>query len=97
MKATALVIDLKEAELVSAIERYKEIKGMISERQKEEKALKSHLIENMTDNKLTAGSYTAVLKTTTVNGLDTDTLKKELPELWTEYGKTTERNTLIIA
>ena len=93
---TAMAIDFREHELMKAMEAYTAIQKELSAARKVEKELKTAILEAMNGDTLTAGPFTAVLKVTTARGLDTDTLKKELPELWKEYGKDTERKSLVI-
>ena len=94
--STARAIDFREHELIKSMEAYQEIQAELSAARKVEKELKTKILGAMIDGKLKAGPFTAILKVTTARGLDTDTLKKELPELWKEYGKDTERKSLVI-
>ena len=93
---TAKTYDFRELENIKIITAYKQAQEELSVLRKMEKQLKDKIITRLEDGKLTAGEYTVSLKVTTARGLDTDTLRKELPELWDEYGKDTERKSLVI-
>ena len=50
--------------------------------------IKAHMAAAQTDT-LTAGAFRVVWKSVTSTRLDTAALRRELPEVWREYGKTT--------
>lgn len=50
--------------------------------------IKAHMTETETDN-LTAGAFKVTWKEVTSTRIDTTALRKDLPEIWQEYGKTT--------
>ena len=50
--------------------------------------IKAHMAAAQTDT-LTAGAFRVVWKSVTSTRLDTAALRRELPEVWQEYGKTT--------
>ena len=50
-------------------------------------AIKAHMTETETDT-LTAGAFKVTWKAVTSTRIDTTTLRKDLPEIWQEYGKT---------
>ena len=50
--------------------------------------IKAHMAAAQTDT-LTAGAFRVVWKSVTSTRIDTATLRRELPEVWQEYGKTT--------
>ena len=51
-------------------------------------AIKAHMEEAETDT-LSAGQYKVTWKPVTSTRIDTTALRKDLPEVWQEYGKTT--------
>lgn len=50
--------------------------------------IKAHMAAAQTD-MLTAGAFRVVWKSVTSTRIDTAALRRELPEVWQEYGKTT--------
>lgn len=50
-------------------------------------AIKAHMAETETDF-LTAGQFKVSWKSVTSTRIDTTALRKDLPEVWQEYGKT---------
>ena len=50
--------------------------------------IKAHMAAVQTDT-LTAGAFRVVWKSVTSTRIDTAALRRELPEVWQEYGKTT--------
>lgn len=50
--------------------------------------IKAHMATAQTDT-LTAGAFRVVWKSVTSTRIDTAALRRELPEVWQEYGKTT--------
>ena len=50
--------------------------------------IKAHMAAAQTDT-LTAGAFRVVWKSVTSTRLDTAALRRELPDVWQEYGKTT--------
>lgn len=50
--------------------------------------IKAHMAAAQTDT-LTAGAFRVVWKSVTSSRIDTAALRRELPEVWQEYGKTT--------
>lgn len=50
--------------------------------------IKAHMAAAQTDT-LTAGAFRVVWKSVTSTRIDTAALRRELPEIWQEYGKTT--------
>ena len=50
--------------------------------------IKAHMEETATDT-INAGQYKATWKPVTSTRIDTTALRKDLPEVWQEYGKTT--------
>lgn len=88
MNNTAKVISIQEHKIEEAAARYKEAKTQVATLKKELDALKTILQEYCSeDTTKEAGRFTIVHTTRKSRNLDTTTLKKELPELWTEYGK----------
>ena len=50
--------------------------------------IKAHMAAAQTDT-LTAGAFRVVWKSVTSTRIDTAAFRRELPEVWQEYGKTT--------
>ena len=50
--------------------------------------IKAHMAAAQTDT-LTAGAFRVVWKSVTSTRIDTAALRRDLPEVWQEYGKTT--------
>lgn len=50
--------------------------------------IKAHMEETATDT-INAGQYKVTWKPVTSTRIDTTALRKDLPEVWQEYGKTT--------
>ena len=50
--------------------------------------IKAHMEETATDT-INAGQYKVTWKSVTSTRIDTTALRKDLPEVWQEYGKTT--------
>lgn len=50
-------------------------------------AIKAHMAATETDT-ITAGAFKVTWKTVTSTRIDTTALRKDLPEIWQEYGKT---------
>ena len=50
--------------------------------------IKNHMTEEETDT-ITAGQFKVTWKEVTSTRIDTTALRKDLPEIWQEYGKTT--------
>lgn len=88
MNNTAKVISIQEHRIEDTAARYKELKAQQAALKKEVDALKNILLEYCEeDSTKQAGALTIVHTTRKSRNLDTTTLKKELPELWKEYGK----------
>lgn len=59
-------------------------------------SIKAHMTEAETDS-LTAGTYKVTWKEVTSTRIDTTDLRKDLPEVWQEYGKTTTTRRFSVA
>ena len=59
-------------------------------------AIKGHMIECNTDT-ITAGVFKVTWKEVTSTRIDTTALRKDLPEIWQEYGKTTTTRRFSVA
>lgn len=89
----AKVINMQEQTLV----RYKAVQDDLKQLKREEKELKAMLMNWIPDgDTLSVGGLTALHKVNERKGLDTDTLKKDLPELWQEYGKVSYSHSIIV-
>ena len=58
--------------------------------------IKAHMTEADTDT-ITAGAFKVTWKTVTSTRIDTTALRKDLPEIWQEYGKTSTTRRFNIA
>ena len=61
-----------------------------------EDAIKAHMTEADTDT-ITAGAFKVTWKAVTSTRIDTTALRKDLPEIWQEYGKTTTTRRFSVA
>ena len=79
-------------ELISKLNDLGELRRMADDLDAEITAIqdeiKAHMAAAQTDT-LTAGAFRVVWKSVTSTRLDTAALRRELPEVWQEYGKTT--------
>lgn len=92
------VVSIAEANRISAIIEYLDAVEKAREWDKRKKDLDA-LIKSWipSGETITIGNYNVRVNVTETHGLDTKTLKKELPELWTEYPSVGTRSTLVIA
>ena len=79
-------------ELIAKLNELTELRRMAEELNAEiegvQDAIKAHMTEADTDT-ITAGAFRVTWKPVTSTRIDTAALRKELPEVWQEYGKTT--------
>ena len=79
-------------EIISKLTELAELRKMAEDLNAEieaiQEAIKAHMTEADTDT-LTAGQYKFSWKPVTSTRIDTTALRKDLPEVWQEYGKTT--------
>ena len=79
-------------ELITKLNELTELRKMADDLNAEIEAIqeeiKVHMIETDADT-LTAGQYKVTWKPVTSTRIDTTALRKDLPEVWQEYGKTT--------
>ena len=79
-------------ELIAKLNELSELRRMAEELNAEiegvQDAIKAHMTEADTDT-ITAGAFRVTWKAVTSTRIDTAALRKELPEVWQEYGKTT--------
>jgi len=79
-------------ELISKLTELADLRKMADDLNAEIEAIqneiKAHMTENDTDT-ITAGQFKVTYKEVTSTRIDTTALRKELPEIWQEYGKTT--------
>ncbi len=59
-------------------------------------SIKAHMTETETDS-LAAGTFKVTWKEVTSTRIDTSALRKDLPEVWQEYGKTTTTRRFSVA
>ena len=78
-------------EIISKLTELAELRKMADELTAEIEAIqdeiKAHMAAEETDT-LTAGPYKVSWKAITSTRIDTTALRKDLPEIWQEYGKT---------
>ena len=79
-------------EIISKLNELTELRKMAEDLNAEIEAIqeeiKAHMTEADTDT-LPAGQYKVSWKPVTSTRIDTTALRKDLPEVWQEYGKTT--------
>ena len=79
-------------ELISKLTELADLRKMADDLNAEIEAIqneiKVHMTENETDS-ITAGQFKVTYKEVTSTRIDTTALRKDLPEIWQEYGKTT--------
>ena len=79
-------------EIINKLNELTELRKMAEDLNAEieaiQEAIKAHMTEADTDT-LTAGQYKVSWKPVTSTRIDTTALRKDLPEVWQEYGKTT--------
>lgn len=78
-------------EIISKLNELAELRKMADDIATEIEAIqdsiKAHMTEANTDT-ITAGAFKVTWKTVTSTRIDTAALRKDLPEVWQEYGKT---------
>ena len=79
-------------EIITKLTELAELRRMAEELNAEidaiQDAIKAHMTEVDTDT-ITAGAFKVTWKPVTSTRIDTTALRKDLPEVWEEYGKTT--------
>ena len=87
-------------ELVSKLNELTELRKMADDISAEIEAIqneiKAHMNEANTDT-LTAGNFKVTWKPVTSTRIDTTALRKDLPEIWSEYGRTTTTRRFSVA
>ena len=87
-------------ELVSKLNELTELRRMADDISAEIEAIqneiKVHMDEANTDT-ITAGNFKVTWKPITSTRIDTTALRKDLPEVWQEYGKTTTTRRFSVA
>ena len=87
-------------EIISKLTELAELRKMADELTAEIEAIqdeiKAHMAAEETDT-ITAGAFKVTWKTVTSTRIDTTALRKDLPEIWQEYGKTTTTRRFNIA
>ena len=78
-------------EIINKLNELAELRKMAEELNAEieaiQDAIKEHMTEADTDT-ITAGAFKVTWKPITSTRIDTTALRKDLPEIWQEYGKT---------
>ena len=87
-------------EIISKLNEFSELRRMADELNAEieaiQDAIKAHMTEADTDT-ITAGAFKVTWKAVTSTRIDTTALRKDLPEIWQEYGKTTTTRRFSVA
>ena len=87
-------------EIISKLNELSELRRMADELNAEieaiQDAIKAHMTEADTDT-ITAGTFKVTWKPVTSTRIDTTALRKDLPEIWQEYGKTTTTRRFSVA
>ena len=88
------------SEIISKLNELSELRRMADELNAEieaiQDAIKAHMTEADTDT-ITAGAFKVTWKAVTSTRIDTTALRKDLPEIWQEYGKTTTTRRFSVA
>ena len=87
-------------EIIRKLNELSELRRMADELTAEIEAIqdeiKAHMTEADTDT-LTAGAFKVTWKAVTSTRIDTAALRKDLPEIWQEYGKTSTTKRFSVA
>ena len=87
-------------EIIRKLNELSELRRMADELNAEIEAIqdeiKAHMTAEETDT-LTAGAFKVTWKPVTSTRIDTTALRKDLPEIWQEYGKTTTTRRFSVA
>ena len=87
-------------EIISKLNELSELRRMADELNAEieaiQDAIKAHMTEADTDT-ITAGAFKVTWKAVTSTRIDTTALRKDLPEIWQEYGKTSTTKRFSVA
>ena len=87
-------------EIIRKLNELSELRRMADELNAEIEAIqdeiKAHMTAEETDT-LTAGAFKVTWKAVTSTRIDTTALRKDLPEIWQEYGKTTTTRRFSVA
>ena len=87
-------------EIIRKLNELSELRRMADELHAEIEAIqdeiKAHMTEADTDT-LTAGAFKVTWKAVTSTRIDTTALRKDLPEIWQEYGKTSTTKRFSVA
>ena len=87
-------------ELTATVRDLRELRRMADELNAEieaiQDAIKAHMTEADTDT-ITAGAFKVTWKAITSTRIDPTALRKDLPEIWQEYGKTTTTRRFSVA
>ena len=87
-------------EIISKLNELSELRRMADELNAEieaiQDAIKAHMTEADTDT-ISAGAFKVTWKAVTSTRIDTTALRKDLPEIWQEYGKTTTTRRFSVA
>ena len=87
-------------EIISKLNELSELRRMADELNAEieaiQDAIKAHMTEADTDT-ITAGAFKVTWKAVTSTRIDTTALRKDLPEIWQEYSKTTTTRRFSVA
>ena len=87
-------------EIIRKLEELSELRKMADELTAEIEAIqdeiKAHMTAEETDT-LTAGAFKVTWKAVTSTRIDTAALRKDLPEIWQEYGKTSTTKRFSVA
>ena len=87
-------------EIISKLNELSELRRMADELNAEieaiQDAIKAHMTEADTDT-ITAGAFKVTWKAVTSTHIDTTALRKDIPEIWQEYGKTTTTRRFSVA
>ncbi|MBQ8554647.1 MAG: hypothetical protein IJ438_02120 [Clostridia bacterium] len=87
-------------EIISKLNELTELRKMAEDLNAEIEAIQEEIKAHMTEaaaDTLTAGQYKVTWKPVISTRIDTTALRKDLPEVWQEYGKTTTTRRFSVA
>lgn len=87
-------------EIITKLNELTELRKMAEDLNAEIEAIQEEIKAHMTEADaytLTAGQYKVTWKPVTSTRIDTTALRKDLPEVWQEYGKTTTTRRFSVA
>ena len=91
---------MAQIEIVAKVAELKELEAMMKELEAEMESLKDEIKADMTSKgveEMVAGNYTVRYKDVVSQRIDSKTLKKELPDVYSKYSKATTAKRFTVA